>query len=61
MMIRTFTLLFAVLWSSLAQAQVTVQIDVKPGNALNVVNYKSQGKVPVALLCNAVSNPANIR
>ena len=52
---------FGVLLGNQAHGQVVIDIDVKPGSDANVINYKSQGKIPVALLCNAVSNPANIQ
>ena len=40
-------------WQPLREQARTVQIDVKPGSARNVVNVESKGKLPVAVLSSA--------
>lgn len=39
---------------------VAVDIDVKPGSAVNSINVKSHGTTPVALLCSSTFDPVTV-
>jgi hypothetical protein len=43
-----------------AQSQLAIDVDVKPGSDENPINLKSQGSTPIAVLCSPMINPLQV-
>jgi hypothetical protein len=52
------SLVLTVAWTVPTQAQLMVDIDVKPGSDVNPINLKAQGKTPIAVLCTPLVTPS---
>ena len=53
-------LLCATVLAFAQEPPMVVDIDIKPGSAINPMNVKSHGTTPVAILCSETFDPANI-